>query len=163
MLADWLTGYLIAQYPAGYLLQRLPIGKFVGATIVGWGTLIITTPACTNFAGIAANRFLLGMTEAVVNPSFVLVMAMWYQSVRNRASVRLNRVLMVSFVLPGRTTSPARHVLLHERRRWHLRWFARLCHRETLMSQIPWPCLLTVRRVTSPQAWSNGVRALRSE
>ena len=80
--AEHIPGYLIAQYPAGYLLQRLPIGKFVGATIVAWGTLIITTPACTNFADIAANRFLLGMTEAVVNPSFVLVMAMWYQSVR---------------------------------------------------------------------------------
>ncbi len=44
-----------------------------------WGVLLITTPACYNFAGIAINRFLLGVVEAVVNPGFVLVMAMWYQ------------------------------------------------------------------------------------
>ncbi|KAK8080101.1 hypothetical protein PG997_007919 [Apiospora hydei] len=72
-------GYLFAQYPAGYLLQRLPTAKFIGSTIIVWGVLLITTPACTNFAGIAANRFLLGVSEAVVNPGFVLVMSMWYR------------------------------------------------------------------------------------
>ena len=40
---------------------------------------MLTTPACKNFAGIATNRFLLGVFEAVVNPGFVLVMSMWYQ------------------------------------------------------------------------------------
>lgn len=67
-------GYLIAQYPAGYLLQRLPAGKFIGVTAIVWGILMMTTPACVNFAGIAANRFLLGVVEAVVNPGFVLIM-----------------------------------------------------------------------------------------
>lgn len=28
-------GYLFSQYPAGYLLQRLPMGKFIGGTIMG--------------------------------------------------------------------------------------------------------------------------------
>ncbi|KAL1845298.1 hypothetical protein VTK73DRAFT_718 [Phialemonium thermophilum] len=81
---SWLSsifyfGYLFAQYPAGYLLQRYPIGKSIGITTLIWGVLIITTPACTNFSGIAANRFLLGAMEAVVNPGFVLVTAMWYR------------------------------------------------------------------------------------
>lgn len=40
----------------------------------------MTTPACHNFAGMAANRFLLGLLEATVNPGFVLVMSMWYTS-----------------------------------------------------------------------------------
>lgn len=39
---------------------------------------MITTPACKNFAGIAANRFLLGALEGVVNPAFVLILSMWY-------------------------------------------------------------------------------------
>jgi len=43
-----------------------------------WGGLLMTTPACHNFAGIAINRFLLGMVEAVVTPGFVLMMGMWY-------------------------------------------------------------------------------------
>ncbi|KAF2205035.1 MFS general substrate transporter [Delitschia confertaspora ATCC 74209] len=73
-------GYLFAQYPSGYLMQRLPIGKFLGAATLGWGIILMTTPACKNFAGIAANRFLLGALEATVNPGFVLIMSMWYTS-----------------------------------------------------------------------------------
>ena len=73
-------GYLVSQYLAGYLLQRLPLGKVIGITTIIWGILMITTPACTSFAGIATNRFLLGLFEAVVNPGFVLVMAMWFRT-----------------------------------------------------------------------------------
>lgn len=40
----------------------------------------MTTPACHNFAGTAANRFLLGFLESTVNPGFVLTMSMWYTS-----------------------------------------------------------------------------------
>lgn len=45
-----------------------------------WGIIVMTTPACHNFAGIATNRFLLGAVESVVNPGFVLIMSMWYTS-----------------------------------------------------------------------------------
>jgi hypothetical protein len=64
-------GYLGAQFPAGYFLQRLPIGKFLSYSTIAWGIILITTPACVNFGGIAANRFLLGALEAIVNPGFV--------------------------------------------------------------------------------------------
>ncbi|TVY17134.1 putative transporter [Lachnellula arida] len=73
-------GYLGAQFPAGYLLQRLPMGKFLSLSTIAWGIILITTPACKNFGGIATNRFLLGVVEAIVNPGFVLVMSMWYSS-----------------------------------------------------------------------------------
>jgi hypothetical protein len=42
--------------------------------ILVWGIILITTPACVNFAGVATNRFLLGTFEAVVNPGFILIM-----------------------------------------------------------------------------------------
>jgi len=71
-------GYLVAQYPAGYALQRLPIGKVLSYTTLAWGVILITTPACSSFAGIAVNRFLLGAVESAINPGFVLVMSMWY-------------------------------------------------------------------------------------
>ena len=38
----------------------------------------MTTPACYNFPGIAANRLVLGMLESSANPGFVLMMGMWY-------------------------------------------------------------------------------------
>ncbi|KAL4889366.1 major facilitator superfamily domain-containing protein [Aspergillus ambiguus] len=80
-------GYLIAQWPAGLALQKLPTGKFLSLTTIGWGALLMTTPACHNFAGEAANRFLLGMLEAVVNPGFMLMMSMWYTT--NEQPLRL--------------------------------------------------------------------------
>ncbi|KAF3763629.1 hypothetical protein M406DRAFT_64552 [Cryphonectria parasitica EP155] len=82
---SWLSsifyfGYLIAQFPASYALQALPIGKFVSIVTIIWGAILMTTPACTSFAGIATNRFFLGVTEATVNPAFVLIMSVWYTS-----------------------------------------------------------------------------------
>ncbi|KAI1427134.1 allantoate permease [Xylaria sp. FL1777] len=73
-------GYLGGQLPSGYLMQRLPVGRVVSATVIIWGTIVLTTPACTSFAGIAANRFFLGFTEATVNPAFVLIMSIWYKT-----------------------------------------------------------------------------------
>ncbi|RQM07457.1 hypothetical protein DH86_00002882 [Scytalidium sp. 3C] len=67
-------------FPSGYLLQRLPVGKFLSWTTIIWGVILITTPACKSFAGIAVNRFMLGAVEAVINPGFVLMMSMWYTS-----------------------------------------------------------------------------------
>jgi MFS family permease len=71
-------GYLLAQWPAGYAMQRLPIGKFLATSTLCWGIIQITTPACHNFAGIASNRFVLGLAEGTINPGFVLMMSMWY-------------------------------------------------------------------------------------
>lgn len=73
-------GYLFTQFPSGYFLQRLPIGKFLSLATIAWGIILICTPACHSFGGIATNRFLLGATEATVNPGFVLLMSMWYTS-----------------------------------------------------------------------------------
>lgn len=61
-------------------MQVLPIGKFVSAVTVIWGAILMTTPGCTSFAGIATNRFFLGLTEATVNPAFVMIMSIWYTS-----------------------------------------------------------------------------------
>lgn len=66
-------GYMGAQYPAGYLMQHFPTAKVLSTTCLGWGVILMTTPACHNFAGIAVNRFLLGALEAFVNPVSVSV------------------------------------------------------------------------------------------
>ena len=71
-------GYLVAQFPSSYLLQRLPIGKLVSVVTIAWGAIVMTTPGCTSFAGIATNRFFLGLTEAAINPAFVFIMSIWY-------------------------------------------------------------------------------------
>lgn len=60
------------------MLQRLPLGTTISVSTLCWGIILLTTPACTSFAGIATNRFLLGFVEATINPGFVLIMSTWY-------------------------------------------------------------------------------------
>ncbi|TID01687.1 putative transporter [Colletotrichum higginsianum] len=71
-------GYLVAEYPGVAVLQRFPVAKFLGANIVLWGAILMTTAACSSFAGLASVRFLLGATEATISPGFVAVTGMWW-------------------------------------------------------------------------------------
>ncbi|KAF3061967.1 hypothetical protein GL218_04218 [Daldinia childiae] len=71
-------GYLIAEYPGIAIIQRFPVAKFLGVNIVLWGAILMTTAACSSFAGLATVRFFLGMVEATVSPGFVAVTAMWW-------------------------------------------------------------------------------------
>lgn len=71
-------GYLFAEYPGIAILQRFPVAKFLGANIALWGVILMTTAACSSFGGLAATRFVLGMTEATISPGFVAVTGIWW-------------------------------------------------------------------------------------
>ncbi|KAL4939960.1 hypothetical protein BDV06DRAFT_230701 [Aspergillus oleicola] len=72
-------GQLVAEYPFIYLMSRLPLTKFVGATVILWGISCACLAAPQNYAGFAAVRFLLGFTEGAVSPAFVTITSIWYQ------------------------------------------------------------------------------------
>lgn len=72
-------GYLIAQPVLGRALVYFSIPKYVGACLVVWSIILITTVATKNFAGLAVIRFLLGVCEATVSPAWVLLTAIWYK------------------------------------------------------------------------------------
>ncbi|KAI0707432.1 MFS general substrate transporter [Cerioporus squamosus] len=71
-------GFLIGNYPEAWLLQHYSSGKVLAVTAFIWGMIVITTPACTNFAGTMANRFFLGLVEAIVNPGLTILTSIWY-------------------------------------------------------------------------------------
>ena len=71
-------GYLVAEYPGVAVLQRFSVAKFLGANITLWGAVLMTTAACSSFAGLASVRFILGMTEATISPGFVAVTSIWW-------------------------------------------------------------------------------------
>lgn len=71
-------GYLLAEYPGIAILQKFPVAKFLGVNIILWGAILMTSAACSSFAGIATVRFLLGMTEATISPGFVAVTGIWW-------------------------------------------------------------------------------------
>lgn len=66
------------RYPGVAILQRFPIAKFLGVNIIVWGAVLMTTAACSSFAGLATVRFILGVTEATVSPGFVVITSIWW-------------------------------------------------------------------------------------
>lgn len=74
----YFLGYLVFEFPGAYLLQRLPLSRTMGCTILAWGALLMCMSAPRSFAGMAALRTLLGASEALVTPGFVLLVSRFY-------------------------------------------------------------------------------------
>lgn len=81
---NWLTTciyitILIVEYPQNWIIARVPLGKYLSFSIIGWGTVLACTAACTSFAGLVTVRTLLGLFESACQPSFVLLSSIWYR------------------------------------------------------------------------------------
>ncbi|TVY30249.1 putative transporter [Lachnellula hyalina] len=72
-------GYLAMEFPILWLLTKVPIGKFVGITVFIWGGILCCMAACHSFAGLATVRFFLGVFEAGILPSLMIMNSMWYR------------------------------------------------------------------------------------
>ena len=79
MASIFYFAYLGFEWPASYLAQKYPTGKIISCFVICWGTVITCTAATSNFAGLAACRFLLGAFEAPITPCFMMVVSMWYK------------------------------------------------------------------------------------
>ncbi|CAI7630953.1 unnamed protein product [Penicillium palitans] len=71
-------GFIFWSYPTMYLSVRLPIGRYLGATVFVWATILMCHAACHNFTGLMITRFFLGAFEASIAPGFSLITGMWY-------------------------------------------------------------------------------------
>ncbi|EJT97469.1 MFS general substrate transporter [Dacryopinax primogenitus] len=78
-------GFIVWMFPTQYLGQKFPLAKYLGAHIIIWGVLICLHAVCYNFSGFYALRFFLGMLEACVSPTLILIVSMWYKQ-NERAS-----------------------------------------------------------------------------
>ena len=67
------------RFPTTYLLRRLPIAKYTSVSIVLWGVVLTLHAVTSNYGGLLAVRFLLGLFEATITPAFVLITSMWYK------------------------------------------------------------------------------------
>ncbi|KAF3400120.1 hypothetical protein F1880_008158 [Penicillium rolfsii] len=72
-------GYLAWSWPTSYLIVRLPLGKYLAASVFLWGGILMCHAACQNYAGIVTARFFLGVGEAAVAPGFGLITGMFYK------------------------------------------------------------------------------------
>ncbi|EXJ66577.1 uncharacterized protein A1O5_10247 [Cladophialophora psammophila CBS 110553] len=81
---SWLTtciyiAVLIVEYPTNWTIQRVPIAKYLALNICLWGAILALHSTANNFATILTLRTLLGIFEAVCQPSFLILSSMWYK------------------------------------------------------------------------------------
>ncbi|KAL4918321.1 major facilitator superfamily domain-containing protein [Aspergillus aurantiobrunneus] len=72
-------GYFAWSWPSSYLLVRLPLGKYMGISVLVWGGVLMCHAATKGFDGLMAARFFLGVGEAVIGPGFALSIGMFYK------------------------------------------------------------------------------------
>jgi ACS family allantoate permease-like MFS transporter len=72
-------GYLFASLPGSYGFVKLPLGKYLAGTMVCWAIVLACHGAASDFASLAALRFLLGALESVISPGFSLITSLWYK------------------------------------------------------------------------------------
>ncbi|CAN8104709.1 unnamed protein product [Discula destructiva] len=80
-------GFLVWMFPTQYIGQKFPIAKYLGAHIIVWGCIVMLHAVCSSFSGFYALRFVLGMLEACVSPSLILIVSMWYK--QNERATRI--------------------------------------------------------------------------
>lgn len=59
-------------------MQRFPLAKYLGLNIVLWGIVTACHAAANGYASLMILRVLLGIFEACVAPSLILITGMWY-------------------------------------------------------------------------------------
>lgn len=72
-------GFLFWMFPTQWIGQKLPLGKYLGANIVVWGVLVMLHAECKSNGGFYALRFVIGMLEACVSPTLILMVSSWYK------------------------------------------------------------------------------------
>lgn len=70
-------GMLAGLFPLTYLFQRFG-SRTVGAVVIIWGAVCMSTAGVTTFHGLFAQRFFLGFTESIVPTTFMVIISGYY-------------------------------------------------------------------------------------
>lgn len=70
--------YLIAEVPNALVLQKIPVAKWLGTNVVLWGIATACTAAAKDYHTLLAARIFLGIFEAAIAPSLILISSQWY-------------------------------------------------------------------------------------
>ncbi|KAK3688937.1 allantoate permease [Podospora appendiculata] len=72
------TALLIFEIPNVYALQMFPAAKWLGANVVLWGVATACGAAATSYQAMLVSRIFLGIFEATIGPSLLLISSQWY-------------------------------------------------------------------------------------
>ena len=60
------------------MLQKVPVAKWLGGNVILWGIATACTAAAKDYHSLLAARIFLGIFEAAIAPSLMLVSSQWY-------------------------------------------------------------------------------------
>ncbi|KAG5659578.1 hypothetical protein KAF25_002137 [Fusarium avenaceum] len=72
------VGLLCFEIPNIYFLQMIPAGKWLGANVIAWGIATASGAAAHNYRTLLVSRVFLGIFEATIGPSLMLISSQWY-------------------------------------------------------------------------------------
>ncbi|KAL1654789.1 hypothetical protein SLS61_002538 [Didymella pomorum] len=72
------VGLLCFEVPNVYFLQRVPAAKWLGLNVVLWGIATASGAAATSYRTLLVSRVFLGVFEATIGPSLLLIISQWY-------------------------------------------------------------------------------------
>lgn len=76
--ADFWIASLVFSLPNVWLLNRLPVAKFLGCCLIGWGLCNACHAALENYAGLVALRVLSGAFESGILPALILLASQYF-------------------------------------------------------------------------------------
>ncbi|GAB1321013.1 hypothetical protein MFIFM68171_11223 [Madurella fahalii] len=72
------VGLLCFEIPNIYFLQAVPAAKWLGLNVILWGTATACGAAAHNYQTLLVSRVFLGIFEATIAPSLMLISSQWY-------------------------------------------------------------------------------------
>ncbi|KAK3381895.1 putative allantoate protein [Podospora didyma] len=72
------VGLLAFEIPNIYFLQYFPAAKWLGANVVLWGIATACGAAAKDYQTLLVSRVFLGIFEATIGPSLILISSQWY-------------------------------------------------------------------------------------
>ena len=76
--ALFFLGYFVFQIPGGILAEKTSVRKLLAFALVVWGGCATATGLVHSIPVLIALRFILGVVEAVVMPSLLILTARWF-------------------------------------------------------------------------------------
>ncbi|KAL4880546.1 major facilitator superfamily domain-containing protein [Aspergillus karnatakaensis] len=72
------VGYMLAQLPSNMIITRVRPSIYLPCCVMVWSCVSAATAGVTNFSGLVAVRFFLGIVEAPFFPGAFYVLSAWY-------------------------------------------------------------------------------------
>ncbi|GAA5837962.1 hypothetical protein JCM9279_004084 [Rhodotorula babjevae] len=85
-LVIFFVSYVALEVPSNILLKRIRPSRFIPAIMIAWGIVMTLMSLVTNYAGLLAARFFLGLTESALFPCCYYLVS-WYK--RSESNVRI--------------------------------------------------------------------------